>query len=637
MKKQGLGILMAVCFACGALAQDSPTIHGLRPFDKNHPPSTNCNGNPCDINYNGGGVFESGPKVYIIWYGDWTTKDESVIDYYFENLSGSTQEKINTTFSDKNSKFITGTLNHTTKDDYHDDYSLGKTLTGDAQIQEIVANAIGAGHLPADGNGIYFVLTYKDVTDPGFCSSFCGYHGPSTSIVSGQTIKYSMVGDPAQCPTSCEASAVIGDHNSPNGDPPADGTVNIMWHEFSESSSDPEVNLNTAWTGSFCGESGDCCAWLFGTLQVAGNGSHYNEVIGKKKFITQELLSLQSTSLTGNIPGVCMNTLPENPASIAVRSTGEADVVIDGPNNSLIYYHATPGGSWSAYKIAGNGTTFSAPAIAVRSTGEADVVAQGPNNSLLYYHATPGNAWYVDTIAGSGTTFSAPNITVRSTGEADVVAQGPSNSLLYYYATPGNAWVATTIAGSGTTFSAPDITVRSTGEADVVVQGKSNSLLYYYATPGNAWDVSTIGKSGTTFSAPAITVRSTGEADVVAQGKNNSLLYYYATPGNAWDVSTIGKSGTTFSAPAITVRSTGEADVVAQAPSNSLAYYYATPGNAWVATTVAGVGTTFSPSAIVVRSTGEADLVAYGADDNSLLYYHATPGKPWTVTTIATF
>jgi hypothetical protein len=639
MKKQYLGIVMAVCFACCALAQDAATIHAMRPSDKNHPPSTNCNGNPCDINYNGGGVFESGPTVYIIWYGNWTTKDESIIDYYFEHLNGTTQEKINTTYSDANNKFITGTLNHSTKNDYHDNYSLGKALTGDSQIQEIVANAISGQHLPADGNGIYFVLTYEDVTLPGFCSSFCGYHHPSTSIVSGQTIKYAMVGDPQQCSrlSTCEASAFIGDTNSPNGDPAADGTVNIMWHEFSESSSDPEVNLHTAWSGKFCGESGDCCEWLFGTLQVAGNGSHYNEVIGTKKFITQEMLTLQSTSRSGNVPAACMNTLPENPAAIAVRSTGEADVVIAGPNNSLLYYYATPGNSWVASTIAGSGTTFSAPAIVVRSTGEADVVAQGPNNSLMYYHATPGNAWNADTVAGSGTTFSAPAITVRSTGEADVVAQGKNNSLLYYYATPGNAWDVATIAGSGTTFSAPAITVRSSGEADVVAQGKNNSLLYYYATPGNAWDVTTVAGSGTTFSASAITVRSTGEADVVTQGKNNSLLYYYANPGIAWDVSTVAGSGTTFSAPAITVRSTGEADVVAQGASNSLRYYHATPGNAWVAGTVAGSGSTFSPSAITVRSTGEADLVAYGSDDNSLLYYYAFPGKPWNVTTIATF
>ncbi len=309
MKKQWLSLVIAVCFACCAFAQDNST-HALRPFDKNHPP-TNCNGNPCDINYNGGPVFEKAPTVYIIWYGNWSTKDKSIIDYYFEHLGGTSQEKINTTYSDSTNKFIPNAVKHSAANDYHDNYSLGKALSGDGAIQTIVANAIKAKHLPDDTNGIYFVLTYKDVTDPGFCSSFCGYHGPSTSIVSGQTIKYSMVGDPDQCPSGCETSFILhdtGKGGSPNMDPGADGTTAIMWHEFSESSSDPEVNLVTAWAGNFCGESGDCCAWLFGTTKKDKNGNIYTNTIGKKHYAMQEMLELQSKSRTGNIPGACKNT-----------------------------------------------------------------------------------------------------------------------------------------------------------------------------------------------------------------------------------------------------------------------------------------------------------------------------------------
>jgi hypothetical protein len=137
------------------------------------------------------------------------------------------------------------------------------------------------------------------------------------------------------------------------------------------------------------------------------------------------------------------------------------------------------------------GTTFSAPSIAVRSSGEADIVAEGASNSLMYYYAWPGTAWSRAQIAGSGTTFSAPSIAVRSSGEADIVAEGASNSLMYYYAWPGTAWSRAQIAGSGfitgTTFSAPSIAVRSTGEADIVAEGPNNSLMYYFAFPGTAW------------------------------------------------------------------------------------------------------------------------------------------------------
>jgi hypothetical protein len=309
MKKQLLTLLIAVCFTCCAFAQNNAVTHALRPFDKDQPrPDTNCNGNPCDINYKGGPVFEAAPTVYIVWYGNWTKKDQKVIDYYFAHLGGSTQNKINTTYTDSTNKHIPNKVKHSAADDYQDNYSLGKTIN-DTGIQKVVANAISGGHLPDDVNGIYFVLTYKDVIDnDGFCSSFCGYHSPSTSIVNGETIKYSMVGDPDQCPNGCETSVVLGDSGSPNNDPGADGTTAIMWHEFSETVSDPQVNLRTAWAGNFCGESGDCCAWLFGTVKTDKNGHKYTNTIGTKNYVMQEMLELASKSRTGNVPAACKNT-----------------------------------------------------------------------------------------------------------------------------------------------------------------------------------------------------------------------------------------------------------------------------------------------------------------------------------------
>lgn len=40
--------------------------------------------------------------------------------------------------------------------------------------------------------------------------------------------------------------------------------------------------------------------------------------------------------------------------------------------------------------------------------GEADIVAERPDNSLLYYFAWPSSPFYTATVAGSGSTFSAP-------------------------------------------------------------------------------------------------------------------------------------------------------------------------------------------------------------------------------------
>jgi hypothetical protein len=119
-----------------------------------------------------------------------------------------------------------------------------------------------------------------------------------------------------------------------------------------------------------------------------------------------------------------------------------------------MYYYAFPGTGWSRTQIAGNGTTFSAPSVFVRSTGEADVVAQGPNDSLMYYYAWPGTTWSRTQVAGNGTTFSAPTVFVRCNGEADVVAQSDTGSLTYYYAFPGSAWAPTELSiGPNPSFS----------------------------------------------------------------------------------------------------------------------------------------------------------------------------------------
>jgi len=310
MKRQWLGIVLVLCLASFALTQDSSQIHALRPFNGDQV-STPCSGGGCTINYNGGPVIEKAPTIYIVYYGKWTKQDKNIIDTFFTNLGGTTMEKINTTYSDNSNKFVPNALKHSTANDYQDNYSLGKNLAGDSSIHTIVRNAINGGHLPKDPGGIYFVLTAKDVNFPGMCISLCGYHSPATDIVKGDVIWYSMVGNPAICTPSqgqCEASKVIGDGNkSPNNDPGADGTVNIMWHEFSESSSDPEVNMRTAWAGS-CGESGDCCAWMWGNTKVASNGAHYNETFKGHKYLTQVMLELTSKSRNGNVPAECVNT-----------------------------------------------------------------------------------------------------------------------------------------------------------------------------------------------------------------------------------------------------------------------------------------------------------------------------------------
>jgi hypothetical protein len=307
MKKFLQILAVSLCLASLAVAQGLPkNVHVLRPYG----PQADAPASNLTITYNGGPVMGSGATVYVIYYGNWSAKATNIVNRFIQSLNGSPQFNVNTTYFDKNGAVVQNTvLYDPTVDSYVDNYSLGKNVR-DSNIMTIVKNAINGGHLPNDTNGVYFVLTATDVTDPdGFCSFFCGYHGPSTSIITGETIKYSMIGNAAtQCPSGCIGNvAIYGDKNSPNGDLGADGVVSVLYHELSETVTDPNVNLGvnqTAWNGAF-GENGDACAWMFGTTKKTAQGAHYNQVMGGHPYLIQLMLKMTGTSLNTN-PGICV-------------------------------------------------------------------------------------------------------------------------------------------------------------------------------------------------------------------------------------------------------------------------------------------------------------------------------------------
>ena len=108
-----------------------------------------------------------------------------------------------------------------------------------------------------------------------------------------EIIKYSFVGNPAKCPAACDANlrpSSLNDTTTPNGDVGGDGAVNVIFHELSESVSDPHVTMpDGAWGDLQSGESGDLCAWKYGPTHLAPNGSHFNEKINNTRYLIQEL------------------------------------------------------------------------------------------------------------------------------------------------------------------------------------------------------------------------------------------------------------------------------------------------------------------------------------------------------------
>ncbi len=303
--KKVLLVVLAVCIASSAFAQKA---HMLKAFNRNAPPPST------QIYYGGGPVMSQPINVYVVYYGRWPNKSRGIINQFLGHLSGSSLFNTNTTYWDTTGSTVSNTINYNpTTNSYTDMYSLGVALS-DTDVQTIIANAIAGGHLPADETGVYFVLTASDVSETafgvGFCTYFCGYHYDSVSIVSGDIIKYSFVGNVARCPSGCSGSvALYGDATGPNGDVGGDGTVNIIYHELSEASSDPEFDLAPAWGGGVTGESGDLCAWQFGGTKLASNGAHYNITLGPSNYLIQEMLKLTGTGNPPYYDGTCVRGL----------------------------------------------------------------------------------------------------------------------------------------------------------------------------------------------------------------------------------------------------------------------------------------------------------------------------------------
>jgi hypothetical protein len=240
------------------------------------------------INYQGGPVMQGPHNVYFIWYGNWSGNSAlNLIPQFIQNLSNSPYFSVNTTYGDSSRPLRSMSSSVTMMSQTFDNYSHGANL-GSTGIQDIVTSTISGGSLPADPNGIYFVLTSKDVTEPGFCATtngFCGYH--NYAVILGTGIKYAFVGDSTtQCYSTC---ATLVSNVTPNGNPGADAMINDIAHELSETVTDPQLN---AWIdyGEFGGgENADKCDNDIEPFFSTPNGALANLTLGGVNYMVQKL------------------------------------------------------------------------------------------------------------------------------------------------------------------------------------------------------------------------------------------------------------------------------------------------------------------------------------------------------------
>ncbi len=282
------GAILAGFFAAGTEAQTQrdviPAGNGRGTLDQRLSAKRGGGKSAGPILYHGGPVLAvpaTAPvNVYLIWYGNWSGNTATaILPDFLSHLGGSPYFNINTTYYEvvngvtynvENSVHYSGGVN--------DNYSRGANLNNGA-IAAIVANAISNLGLPEDPNGVYFVLTSRDVKLGGFCGSFCAWHTHGT--IGGADLKYAFVGNPDRCPSACEVQSTI----SPNGNPAADSMADSIAHELEESVTDPDLN---AWYFNDGEENADKCAWTYGQTYVTSNGAIANMKLGGRDYLIQQ-------------------------------------------------------------------------------------------------------------------------------------------------------------------------------------------------------------------------------------------------------------------------------------------------------------------------------------------------------------
>jgi hypothetical protein len=261
---------------------DASKVHMMRTRFSIAPQS-----NPNNLQYFGGPV-EITPKAFLIFWGfNVSGSDPSnempYVTALFTGIGGSTWMA-----TDKQYYQITGGVKHHIKNPSNElggtwiDSSSVPSSPSDAQIRAEAAN--GEAHFGFKKGGNYIVFTPHNHNSPGFGSSYCAYHSPTTS--NGGEISYTNEPYMTDAGQNCGENSV-----NPGAGGLLDGVSIVVGHEEAESQTDPQVNLNTAWAGNL-GEIGDACAWQ--NLQ--------NITLSTGKFAMQPLWSNKIGGCTQHTP-----------------------------------------------------------------------------------------------------------------------------------------------------------------------------------------------------------------------------------------------------------------------------------------------------------------------------------------------
>jgi hypothetical protein len=263
----------------GALLARGPSPHQVPPTGKNVGTLTSTvDRTRYRIEYHNGRVMVAGtPSVYFIWYGNWDFPSIQILTDFITSIGGSRYFAINTLYRDASNAAPNGGLIYGGA--ANDLGSHGLALS-DADIGDIVFQAITSFALPEDGSGIYVVVTSADVRASSGAdgAGSCAFH--QLTNVLGSLLTYIYIGDPNRAPALCMPQTL-----GPNGTSGADAMASLLANELSNTLTDPNL---TAWYDRLGLEQADKCAWTYGQTYPA-NGALANVRLGRHDYLLQQL------------------------------------------------------------------------------------------------------------------------------------------------------------------------------------------------------------------------------------------------------------------------------------------------------------------------------------------------------------
>ncbi|KAL6984109.1 Protein EXORDIUM-like 2 [Sarracenia purpurea var. burkii] len=186
---------------------------------------------PLVLNYHNGQLLKGNVTLNLVWYGNFSPSQRSIIVDFLQSLSPRTTSPPPPSVASwwRTTEYYKGgpSIVVLGKQILDDNYSLGKTLKT-SQIKALASKA------PVR-DSINVVLTAADVAVDGFCMSQCGTHGSGLADAKDKESRfaYAWVGNPvSQCPGQCAwpfHQPIYGPQTpplvAPNADVGVDGMV----------------------------------------------------------------------------------------------------------------------------------------------------------------------------------------------------------------------------------------------------------------------------------------------------------------------------------------------------------------------------------------------------------------------------